>query len=258
MTQYIDNYQSITLENRDLEDNIINKSLEHEIKPLSIRYGIFNDVCRGIIKDSNENNYYFNFPPTGKFILVKADTPTKQWEANKLLKNCQLGCDLVKALEEEDDEHEDEQKAEVAELPPAARSEEQNIAAQDSQITEHHPGATTASTPQSDESKERWHGPEPIVRSVPEEEPIVSNTQWNTNSLMKAWGDHLQSTAPKFNSIDPKQRQFMIEVLGKTPNEVDSGNTKLNPIHRVQFNQWLNKSLHSRLNTLQDWLKKSR
>jgi hypothetical protein len=254
-------YKSLTNDNREMEREIISRTLECCVVPNSVRYGIFKDVHRGVLKSTAGELYYFNYPPNGNFHLVKADTPTKEWEANKLIKSCNLGFDLIKAEKSVehavDEDDEDEKKADVAGLPPASRPEDQNVATQDSQVTEVHPGATTSQTSQDDGSAERWHGTGHLERALPVITQEENAHAWDTTALMKAWGQELQKTAPSVSNVDPQQRQFMIEVLGKTPNEIDSGKTKMSPSYRAQYNQWLTKSLRGRITTLSGWLGKS-
>lgn len=255
-------YKSLTNDHREVEREIISRTLECCVVPNSVRYGIFKDVYRGVVKSTAGELYYFNYPPNGNFHLVKAVDTTKEWEVNKLLKSCNLGFDLIKAEKSVehavDEDDEDEKKADIAGLPPPSRPEEIDVATQDSQMTEVHPGATSSQTSQQDGSAERWHGTGHLERALPEITQDENAHAWDTNALMKAWGQQLQATAPRVSTVDPQQRQFMVEVLGKTPDEIDSGKTKMSPSHRAQYNQWLTKSLRGRITTLSSWMGKSR
>ena len=259
-------YKSVTPDNREMEREIISRIIECAVVPNSARYGIFKGVYRGVVKSTSGHLYYFNYPPNGNFHLVQADSRTKEWEANKLLKSCNLGFDLIKS-DKPEDEDEDEDKEEgkagggaggAAPLPPPSRPEAQEIATQAAQITTVHPGAAGGgTTPEQDGSAEKWHGGGHIERALP---PITQDENahaWDTNALMKAWGQQLQATAPRVSNLDPKQRQFMIEVLGNTPDEVDSGKTKMSPQHHAKYNQWLTKSLRGKITSLSGWLGKS-
>jgi len=265
MNDPLEYYKSLTTDHRDLEKHILNMALDAHVFPEAVRYDEFRNGYRGAVKSIDGQYFYFTLPEKGEFKIVKADTKNKEWEAGRLLKSCKLGCDLIKAEKsvehavKEDDDKEEEEKAGAggggtATLPPASRPEEREVATQQSQITEVHPGATQASTPQQDGSSERWHGPD-IERALPEPE---NTDPWTTNDLMKAWGEQLQATAPRVVNIDPKVRQFMIDVLHKSAEDVDSGRIKLSSTHQTQYNQWLTKSLRGRVSSLSNWLNKSR
>lgn len=255
----LDFYKSITQDNRVLESSIISNALEFSVVPEVVRYDYFKDNYRGVIKSTAGEFYYFNMTKGGNFHLVVADDDTKRWEANKLLKSCNLGMDLVKASEEDEDEskdHEDEEKA-VPSGVPASVKEDVNVATQDSQITEVHPGAAGTQTAQQDGGTERWHGSPNLERALPELDHSVNPHAWDTIALMKSWGQHLQATAPQqAPAVDRKMQQFMVEILGKTPSEAAAGNPKLSPMQRAQYNQWLTKSLRGRISALSGWLEK--
>ena len=262
-------YKSVTTDNREVEREIISRVIECAVVPDSVRYGIFKSVYRGVVKSTQGQMYYFNYPLNGNFHLVQADSRNKEWEANKLFKSCTLGFDLIKSAEPKDDNGDDEDEDDdkdgkaagaggAAPLPPPSRPESQELATQASQITTVHPGAAGGgTTPQQDGSEERWHGGGHIERALP---PITQEENahaWDTNTLMKAWGQQLQATAPRVSNLDAQQRQFMIEVLGKTPDEVDSGRTKMSSQHNAKYNQWLTKSLRGKITSLSGWLGKS-
>lgn len=250
----LDYYKSLTFDNREVERDIILHALDCAVVPKVVRYGIFKSVYRGVVQGTDDQLHYFNYPLDGNFHLVLADTINKKWEANKLITKCDLGLDLIKSeksVEHATEDEEDEKKAEIAGLPPPSISEERNVATQNSQMTTVHPGAAGGQTAQQDGSSERWHGEEPLNRS--QEETL---NPWTTADLMKAWGQQLQATAPRIATIDPKERKYMVEVLGKMPSEVDSGMTKMSPQHRAQYNAWLTKGLRSKIDNLSNWLNK--
>jgi hypothetical protein len=243
-------YKSLSVENRANDGIFVDMAIANGVYPESIRYDVFRGGYRGVIKGIDGELFYFTLPPAGAFHIVQASDDTRKWEAQRLFKGCNSGCDLIrgKSADKKKDE-EEEGKAVGAsggtmELPPASQPEEQNVATQTQQITQEHPGGAMGTTPQQDGSTERWHGQD-MQRSL-----------WTTIDLMKSWGQQLQQTAPKVGVTDPQLRTFCIEVLGKLPSEVDSGPVKLSGLQRAQYNQWLTKSLRGRMDGLTSWLQK--
>lgn len=262
--EILDFYKSLTNDNYVVEREIISKSIEKGVCPDSLRYGEFRGGYRGVIKDTAGQLYYFNLPPSLSFQLIKADTKEKQNEACQLHEKLKCGCDMMhtnKTIEAATEEDEDEEKGPMGgtgTLPPASRPEAQEVATQTSQIMTNHPGATQASTPQQDGSTERWHGSGHLELALPPIDNSTNPNAWNTNQLLKAWGDKLQSTAPRVNPLDPQERKYLVEVLGKTPQEVDSGKARISSQHRAHYNEWLTRSLRTRVGGLVDFLQKSR
>lgn len=257
---FYDFYKSINSLHREDDANLVSILVQNNVIPTAIRYGIMKNVYRGVVKDVNENLYYFNYVPNNDSVkLVKADDKTKIWEANKLFKSCNLGCDIIKAeIVDEDDE--DEEKA-VGSGPGATGgnqtgghsggtapiTEAQAVAQQNTLLTEEHPGAATAETPDLPNVGRDWHG----------DNAVKSTKIWTHTDLLKSLGQTLKSTALVINrKIDPKERQYLVEVLGRTPYEVDNGNSRINSAQRAQYNLWLTKSLQTQLNKLENWVKK--
>lgn len=242
----MDFYRSIHIGYREVDASLVDQITSQNLYPLSLRYEVVNDACRGAFKSTTGDFYYFISVPGKEIKLVKAQDDKGKREAIVRLVKGQIGCDMRKASDKPDQDDEDEKKAEGATgmpLLPATRPEADNVATQNAQITEDHPGATAAQTPQQDGSTERWHGPQ--VQKA-----------WTHNDLLAWWGNQMQETAPKVNPIDPQMRNFMIDVMGKTPTEVDAGRVYMNPMQRAQYNQWLTKSLRSRMSGLHNILKK--
>lgn len=268
----LDFYRSLTSDRRDVERDIIMLSLDNGVFPDAVRYGVFevnhkdtkHSVFRGVIKSISGDRYYFQLPPNGIFHIVKADTETKKWEAEKLIKSCSLGCDLIKAKKNiedatKDDEEEKKAGGAIADMAPPSTPEAHDVQTTESQMTENHPGGAMGTTPQQDGSAERWHGSsDDVQRALPQFDHSQNPNAWSTNDLLKAWGQQLQATAPRVANVDPQMRKYMIEIMGKTPQEIDSGRVQLSGVHRAQYNQWVTKSTRVKMNSLQGWLQKSR
>lgn len=250
----MDFYKSMTVDYRLEEEDIVVKSVEQGIVPDRIRYGVMNGTMRGIIKTANEDMYYFNFVPGNNFKISKADDDTKIWEANRLLQRCQMGCDLMKGSDDEVIEDYDEEETEKAEEggggdggPTAAVlpriPEDQAIQAQQRIMTERHPGAAMGTTPDRPEVGRLWH------------EETVKSGFWNRNTLLKGLGNKLQAqAAERIQPVTSPERQFMLEVLGRTPDQIGAGDTYMNPTQKVLFARWMGKSLDTKIDGLAYWL----
>lgn len=246
-------YKSLTDERRAEEEDLINRSIEGGVVPYSLRYGITNNVYRGVVKSGEGDLYYFNYVPGKNFKLVKAVDKEKQWDANRILTKSRLGCDLVKSGEKEEEKEkiedgEPETKATgVAGAAMAPVPEAQAIAQQNTLTTDVHPGAAGGGG-SPDIHGDRWH---------PEEDQAQKSTEiWALGSLLKSMGQQLQATAPVPSRMPTdKEQEFMVEVLGRNPEEVAGGRSQLSPTQRAHFNLWLNRSLGDKLGFLKSWLK---
>lgn len=254
----LDFYKSTNIADRAFDQEMVLRAMDNRIVPRTVRYDAFREVYRGVVKSTTGELYYFNYTPkTDTYRIVKADTQTKQWEAERLLKNCKHGCDMTNE-KQEDDEKAGKAGGSPADFMPPSIPEEDAVRTADSEVTERHPGATVASTPEQDGSAERWHGSGHIERALPPTDQSVNPNAWSTTSLLKAWGQVLQETAPRVAQIDPQERRFMIEVMGKAPEEVDSGRVQIGSARRAQYNQWLTRSTRTHMGRLNEWLSKSR
>ncbi len=247
----MDLYKSMTVNYRIEEEDIITKAIDEGVVTDIMRYGVMNGTMRGVIKSPNEGLYYFNYSPNKELIVSPANDQTKQWEAGRLLSKCKLGCDLIKAKLEEEDEAE-KADGETGEVPSVAHviPEQQNIQAQQRIMTERHPGAATGTTPDLPGRGRQWH----------EEQPAQKSTGfWNKNMLLQGLGKSLQKNAAMRNRAPTKQEeQFMLEVLGRTPGEISSGEVFMNPTQKVMFARWAGKSLKTKIDNLSGWLEKKR
>lgn len=250
--QVLDFYRSVDISRRTEDEYLLTKAIEDGITPSTIRYGKMRDVYRGAIKDIVGDSYYFTVVQDD-FRLVKASDDTKKWEVDRMLKNCQIGCDLLSSPE----------KVEKAEggggegggAPVATMQEEDAIAAQDGLITDQHPGGTGGQTPDLEYQGRNWHPDDPEAQEPP---PEVQKAQaWDFNTLLSGLGDMMakgEAGAPTARPyVTEREKQFMISELGRTPQEVAMGNTSLNPTQRKLYNMWVNKSLRSSLSSLEDW-----
>lgn len=244
-------YKSLSMDHRTEEEDLILRSIENGVVPHVLRYGIMKSVYRGVVQNGEGELFYFNYVPGKDFKLVKANDKTKAWDAERIIKKSKLGCDLIKAgVKKKDDEEEDEEKSAAGGTAGAAMApvpEAQAVAQQNTLTTDVHPGAAGGGG-RPDSSPERWHP----------DEAQKSNEIWTLGSLLKSMGQQLQATAPVPSRMPTdKEREFMVGVLGRSPDEVSAGRVQLSPTQRAHFNMWLNRSLSGKLDTLKTWLKKS-
>lgn len=230
-------YTSLTPTHRMDEEMIVEKAVDEGVIPIEVRYGVMQDAYRGVIKSSNEFLYYFHFLPNNdSFRLIKADDPSQIAEANRMLKAATLGCDLRKA------EGVGGNSAGVSSI-----DEDDDVAQQDDLITDRHPGSAMATTPDDPAQGRMWH----------EQEIPPINKGWNAGSLLEGLNSNLRkSTEQLKRPISQKEHQFMVEVLGKTPDQIDRGDVYMNPTQKVMYQQWLGKSIKTKVGGLNKWLKK--
>jgi hypothetical protein len=260
---YSDFYKSLVPARRETDEELLHLVIANGVIPSVLRYGAMNSVIRGVVKSTSGELFYFQHVQDRPFHLVAANTANKQWEAEKLLKNCKLGCDLKKSEpssgDDDTEEREDEErKAAPNPAPPAAFSEEQAIAGQQRQITEQHPGGAGAITPDLPDVGRDWHAAEKALPDVQSQAAQIENPLWRTTDLLRAWGAQLQATAPRVNQVSPQERRFLIEVLGRTPQEVDTGRAFISPSQKVQYQIWLQRGLRTTVSSLQEWVEKSK
>jgi hypothetical protein len=202
-----------------------------------VRYGIMNGVYRGVVKSSNNMLYYFHYVEANDtFKLIKASDPSKIHEAGKLLKNCQLGCDLIKA-------------GDLGDSSGGMNTveEEADISDQDELRTDRHPAAAMITTPDDPNQGRMWHE---------QEVPVVTKS-WDERSLLDALNDNLRKSTEQLRpSVSGMEQQFIVEVLGRTPDQVRRGDVYMNPTQKVLYQQWLGKSMRSKCDSLSKWLKK--
>lgn len=230
-----DAYESINPEHRDEDTYLIRALIESGLDVHTIRYGIIKDVYRGAAQTVEGDLFYFHLAPEEDIIVKKADDKTKVWEANRLLKSCHLGADLVKSEVTVKEDKEETDKAQPSMAVSAPVSEEENIEAQERLATEAHPGSAVGTTP--DTNSNRWH------KSI------------NYADVLKSFANELRETAPVYTP-SPQEQQFMVEVLGRNPQEVAQGKHQLAPTQRVLFNQWLGKSTSATMAGIEAWIRK--
>lgn len=258
-----DYYKSLGKGDRNIEADLVEQSVREGVIPASLRYGNFRDVYRGVVKSVDDELFYFNHVPDGSFRLVKAEGQDQEWDAHRLLKSCDMGCDLKKADEikpDTADETEDEEteKAEGGGVPggtagaagsgsPPSVAEPQALKEQARLLTEHHPGGVSGGyTPDLPTRGRQWHEEEPAQPAA------KSEGFWNKMDLVKGLAASLQESAPRPGPAPTaREQQYLTEVLGRAP-----GDTKMNAIERGQYNTWLTKSLGASLSGLAAWRKR--
>jgi len=235
-------YKSVGQPDADLVRVVVERAVAEGIVPSQVRYGHFQKSIRGAFADVNGQAGYFTTLANGELRIIKAVENLQVHEAQRLLKTLEVGVDLVKADSKDEDEEKKDGKADIAALPPAPRPEAVDVATQNSQTTQVHPGATSAQTPESPDAVARWHG---------EGKSEEVQKSWSTASLMQSWGQALQKSAPRaLSTVSPLERKFMTEVLGRKSADIDIGKSRLTPQERIQMRDWANKSLRSRLDAL--------
>lgn len=262
--QLLDFYKSLTVEHRTQEEDLLTLSIASGVVPEAMRYEPTPSGFRGVIKSSEaEEMWYFHYLLGGEFRLLKADTEDRIWDANRLFRSLDHGCEINKAspdveVPDVEDDDPDAEKAGGASGggstsgQPAPVDEEQSLREQHSLLTDQHPGAATSTTPDLPNRGRDWHGTASKSLDALDEMPSVTDYK----PILKSLGRVLRETA-YHKSVGDKEKQFMVEVLGRTPEEIDRGNTHMSPVHRAQFNLWLNKSLKNRIGKLNNWLEKS-
>lgn len=235
-------YKSRSPGYREIELEILDTATVNNIVPESIRFSILTNksineqIIRGVIKTMEEDYYYLHKAVNQNFRLIKADSTAKLHEAVRLSNSCKFGCDFKKSMDEDEDEEKAMgQPGGGGGQPPAAFPEAQGVQQAPQDITTNHPGGTIAMTP--DHNEERWHGAQKSLDMLKS-----FNSDMNFSKAYPISGD--------------KEKQFMREVLGKTPNEINSGTVYMSPTQRAQFSVWLQRSLTKSLNNLETWTKK--
>ncbi len=235
-------YKSLTPTHRIDEEYIINKAVEEGIIPIELRYGIMQGSYRGVVKSSNDLLFYFTYVPSNDaFVLVKADNPDKVYDATKMFSKCKLGCSMIKAGVAGGSAT----GSQIGGIDVV--DEDDAIAQQQDLITDKHPAAAMISTPDRPDRGKMWHEQE-----VP---PLAKS--WDASSLLNDLNANLRKSTEQLRKpVSQKEHDFMIEVMGKTPGQIDRGDTYMSPSHKVLFQQWLGKSMRSKVSSLSDWLKK--
>ena len=233
-------YTSFSSSYREEEQIIISKSIEMGIVPHSARYEEINGAIHGVIQSSQDQLYYFNLFGDS-FKVLKADDPTKVYDAGKILKKSNNGFDLVKGPTG---------AGSSGEVKPGipTMEEEDSVAQQNDLITDQHPGAAIGTTPDRPEVGRQWHQ---------EDQPIIGRSLDAINMLNTANETIRKSIDLVSRPISDKEKQFMLEVLGRTPDQVTRGEVYMNPTQKVLYQRWLNKSMETKVYSLTDWLKKN-
>lgn len=231
-------YKSLTPTHRVDEEFIITKAVEEGVIPVGLRYGIMNGVYRGVVKSSNDMLYYFHYVQANdSFSLVKASDPSQIYEANRMLEKCQLGCDLIKA---------DGGAGDHSGGMPVIE-EEDNIADQNELRTDVHPAAAGITTPDDPAQGRMWH----------EQEMPPMTKSWDAGSLLQSLNDSLRKSTENLRPpVSNTEQQFIVEVLGRTPDQVRRGDVYMNPTQKVMYQQWLSKSMRGKVSSLSKWIKK--
>ena len=80
---------------------------------------------------------------------------------------------------------------------------------------------------------------------------------WDAGTLLDSLNDTLQKSTNSLRpTVSPQETQFMLEVMGKTPDQIKRGDTYMGPSHKIAFQQWLGKSMMDSVSILDKWTKK--
>lgn len=234
-------YKSRTEGNELLENSVVNASIGCGIVPHSVRYELQNSEITGIIKSTSGNLFFFHFNPHTQDMKTNVVDSFTSYNAEYLFEKSNNGFDLIKADVED---LEDEEKSagsgaggQEGSAQPAAITEQQAIAQQNRLMTEQHPGAAVGSTPDRPDVGRQWH--QDAVKSLE-----------TVGALIR------KAVDTYYPPVTDTEKQFMVEVLGRTPEEVDSGYTKMTPIQKVTYQKWLTKSSSGAYHRLNTWAAK--
>lgn len=231
----IDYYRSIPGSDTDLGNMVVDAAVRQGIVPTQVRYDVQNGDITGIMKSSNDSAYHFTFSTETRLL------ETTSVDRFTTFQKGTYGFDLKKAEELEDEETEDTEKAAGAaggqegSAQPSSITEEQAIAQQNRLMTEQHPGAAGGVTPDRPDRGRQWH-------------------QETVKSLQFLGEDLIKSVDAYFPKVSDSEKQFMVEILGRAPDEVDAGDTRMTPVQKVTYQKWLTKSIHKEYRQLTGWL----
>jgi hypothetical protein len=227
----IDLYKSKSNNNRIVENAIITAFVYEGIIPKSVRYTLQNTEIAGIVKSTSSDVYFFSYNSGINNLELSLVDSFSYRKATELFSKSEEGFDLEYAEEEEKSGQSGGQNAGGL---PGTIDEERNVAAQRRLITEEHPGAAVGMTPDRPDRGRQWH------------QDTVKSLQDLSENINK-------SVTSYFNIASPTEKQFMVEVMGRSPDEVDSGTIKMTPLQKVTYQKWLAKSVYKDYTSLNSW-----
>lgn len=262
---FLDMYRTINIDNVQIDEFLVNKSVANGVIPASLRYEFIErtGVYRGVVKSTKGDLHHFNWNPhfgdSVKFVPI----PRGQHNVNQfdtMAKSLHDGCDLRVDDEDEKDPDTVEKrrrfKPQHAGVNPV--SEEDWVQQQQTLVTEVHPGSTHSQTPDDPRVGMDWHAQKALSQPVDGLDSLNQTNFWSHTDVLKAWGQTLQETAPRVsppeNSIEA---QYMREVMGLTNQEIAKG-VNIPPRHRVYFEKWKTQQLRGTMSPLEAWLAKSK
>lgn len=120
-------------------------------------------------------------------------------------------------------------------------------------------GVGSAETPDLPERGSDWHGTVPGVPDVPEDEPMdIGKTPQEEAAEFKQFKDKNEETkkslagAPRFSPgpfVPPREADFLLQY-GYSPEEIKSGDYKISPWMRAEFNRQQMGVVHKSLSDL--------
>lgn len=230
----IDYYNCIPGSDLATGNSIVDAAVRQGIVPSQVRYDVQSSDITGTMKSSSGSMYCFTFSSeTGHLETLSVDPYTT-------FQKSIYGFDLKKAEELEDEDQEDTEKAagpagQEGSAQPSSITEEQAMAQQNRLMTEQHPGAAGGVTPDRPDRGRQWH-------------------QETVKSLQFLGEDLVKSVDAYFPKVSDSEKQFMVEILGRAPEEVDAGDTRMTPVQKVTYQKWLTKSIHKEYRQLTGWL----
>jgi hypothetical protein len=262
---FLDVYRSQNLLSLDKDEEFVEKSIQLKVVPESLRYTVMKhrdyEVYRGIIKSTDGSLHYFQWTPNTNFKLIKAADAERIAEATRFYTVCKSGCDLKKiedpidsgeSIEESTEDKED--KAVQPGLPALPSIPEQEwVDSQNNTATMVHPGSTAAASPDDGQNTQNWHGD--ATKSLTPPNTPETPPYWSTVDLVKAWTNEIKKSK-YVTHLEPLEKQYMEEVLGMSHSDIRKC-MSLPPRHKLGFVQWKSQRLHSKLDSLYNWIGKN-
>ncbi len=237
----IENYYTlINKSNPALDSSIVNAAVRQGIVPSAVRYDLQNSEFTGIIKSTAGNTYFFQYEPDNSVLKAFPIDRMAERRADIIFSQATCGFDIIKS---------DTEETTKAAPPaggggdasggslPAPIDEEQAVAGEQREMTEIHPGAAEGVIPDDPAIGRQWH--QDAMKALSELDEEINKS--------------IEVFKP---SISSQEKQFMVEVLGRDPYEVDDGHSKMTPTQKVTYQRWLAKSVSQNYRNLNGWLAK--
>lgn len=100
-------------------------------------------------------------------------------------------------------------------------------------------------SPDSPSVGAKWRGKDPTTKEEEEAENEESDEAIREENELEAAKSLLKSVMHNVDlerrryTLNPAEKQFLVEVLGYESDDLHKGSVVLSPTHRVEFNRWL-------------------